>query len=42
MPAGDDWAAPVSALRDWVLARAAWLDGEAGNPFDVPDCPYVE
>jgi hypothetical protein len=41
MPAGDTWEAQVTALRDWVLARAAWLDGEAGNSFDVPDYPFV-
>src|SRR5690606_3757782 len=42
IPAGDTWQAQVSALRDWVLQRAAWLDGEAGNSFPVPDYPYVE
>lgn len=41
IPAGDTWEAQVTALRDWLLARAAWLDAEAGNSFTVPDYPFV-
>ena len=41
IPDGDSWQAQVTALRDWLLQRAAWMDGEAGNAFTVPDYPYV-
>lgn len=40
-PEGDTWQGQVNALRDWLLQRAAWMDGEAGNPFAVNDYPYV-
>jgi hypothetical protein len=33
--------AQVTVLRDWLLQRAAWFDGEAGNSVDVPDYPFV-
>jgi hypothetical protein len=41
IPEGDTWEAQVTALRDWLLQRAAWLDGEAGNSFTVPDYHFV-
>ncbi len=41
IPEGDTWEEQVTALREWVLQRAAWLDGEVGNPFPVPDYPFV-
>jgi hypothetical protein len=26
-PNDDSWSGQVEAMREWILARAAWLDG---------------